>query len=103
MSRLSQILTLLAESPDDPFLRFALAKEWESEGDSDEALRAWSWFPKHCPTYTGFYYHYARLLYQSGREKEARAVLADGLGTTRAQGEWHDHRELKGLEDSWEG
>ena len=40
MSRKDQILQLLSASPKDAFLRFALAKEWEQDGNDPEEVAA---------------------------------------------------------------
>lgn len=102
MSRLAQILQMLEESPSEPFLRFALAKEWESQGDIAQALTCWAWFPEHAPEYNGFYFHYVRLLKASGESDKARAILQQGLAVMQAQGDRHAYAELRSLADPTE-
>lgn len=99
MSRLAQILQMLEENPSEPFLRFALAKEWESLGDTAQALACWAWFPEHAPDYNGFYFHYVRLLKDSGEKDKARILLRQGLEVMQAQGDRHAYAELRSLAD----
>lgn len=103
MSRLPQILHLLNESPEDPFLRFALAKEYESSGQTEEALHAWAWLLDHAPEYNGFYYHYVKLLHAMGQTEKAIEILHQGLKITLQQGDRHAHNELMGLRDMMDG
>jgi tetratricopeptide (TPR) repeat protein len=102
MKRLEQIQQMLEGNPADPFLRFALAKEWEGLDDIPQALAAWAWFPEHEPDYNGFYYHYVLLLRKAGRPDEAREMLARGLEVTRRQGDRHAHAELRSLQDPFD-
>lgn len=97
MDRLAQLLALLEESPSDPFLHFALAKEWETRGELTRALEAWAWFAEHAPQYTGYYYHHVQLLRKAGQAETALEVLARGLEVTRQQGDHHAHGELRSL------
>jgi tetratricopeptide (TPR) repeat protein len=102
MNRLIQIQQMLEETPGDPFLHFALAKEWEAQGNISNALEAWAWFPKHDPEYNGFYYHYVQLLRKADRMAEAGEVLARGLEVIRRQGDHHAFSELLSLQDPFE-
>lgn len=102
MDRLQQILTMLESHPSDPFLRFALAKEYESLERPEEALAAWDWFSENDPEYNGRYYHHARLLARNGRHDEATEVIREGLEVTRRQGDRHAHGELRALQDEVE-
>jgi hypothetical protein len=103
MSRLPHIMQLLEESPKDPFLRFALAKEYEAGCEHAKALDAWAWFDEHAPDYNGYYYHYGKLLYETGHSTKALEVIARGLAITMQQGDRHAHSELRGLQDMVEG
>lgn len=102
MTRIDQILALLEQTPKDPFLRFAHAKELENEGLIEEALAAWSWFPENAPDYTGFYYHYGQLLSKENFQDQSIFILKQGLAKTKEQGDRHAYSELRSLLDEVE-
>ncbi len=102
MSRLDQILSLLENTPADPFLRFAYAKELENMGMVAEALAAWAWFPANAADYNGFYYHYGQLLAKENFQEQAIAILKLGLEKTKEQGDRHAYGELRALLDDVE-
>lgn len=97
MSRRTQIEQLLSSNPDDPFLRFAIAMEWQNEGVAEKALEAWQWFENHAPGYNGYYYHYATLLITLHRLEEAQSVIENGMDVTAKQGDRHAWNELNNL------
>ncbi|MBP6183844.1 MAG: hypothetical protein KA479_02820 [Saprospiraceae bacterium] len=99
MARIDQILALLEQTPDDPFLRFAHAKELENCGLLTAALAAWSWFPENAPDYNGFYYHYGQLLAKENQQDKAIFILKQGLDKTKEQGDRHAYSELRSLLD----
>ena len=57
MSRLEQLQAFLKESPDDPFILFALAKEYEKQGDDDHTKQYFLQLTREHPKYVGTYYH----------------------------------------------
>lgn len=80
--RLSNLLELHGETPEDPFLWFALAKEYEKAGRHDEAE---TWFDKlinEAPDEIGTYYHYGKFLAARGRTTNAKKILH--LGKAKA-------------------
>lgn len=97
MSRRTQIEQLLSSNPDDPFLRFAIAMEWQNEGVTENALEAWQWFENHAPDYNGYYYHYASLLISLRRLEEAQSLIKKGMEVTAKQGDRHAWNELNNL------
>lgn len=102
MDRLQHIRHMLEGSPEDPFLRFALAKELEGLQVPEDALSAWNWFTENDPEYNGRYYHHARLLARMDRSEEALEVIRQGLEVTQRQGDRHAHGELRALQDEVE-
>ena len=96
MSRKDQILQLLAASPNDAFLRFALAKEWEQDGNDPEALAIYQGLADDQPRYVGTYYHLGKTLERLQRPEEAWKVYTRGIEVTREMGEDHAMRELAG-------
>lgn len=97
MSRIEQIIKMLAEQPKDTFLRFAYAKELEKLDTPTEALSAWRWFVENAPRYTGFYYHYAQLLAKNNHFEEAINIIESGLAICTAEKDHHAYSELLAL------
>ncbi|WP_104421794.1 tetratricopeptide repeat protein [Neolewinella xylanilytica] len=96
MSRKEQILQLLEGSPTDAFLRFALAKEWEQEGNDPAALNIYRSLVNDQPNYVGTYYHLGKTLERMERPQEAWKIYSRGIEITRQLGEQHAMRELAG-------
>ena len=87
---------MLADAPDDTFLRFALAKEYEKEGDDAAARAAYEALVADAPEYVGTYYHLGKTLERLGEDERAGAVYDEGIAVTKRLGERHAMRELAG-------
>ncbi|MEY4905516.1 MAG: hypothetical protein RLZZ292_3331, partial [Bacteroidota bacterium] len=61
MSRLQQLQQFLAASPDDAFILFALAKEYEKQNDVGLALSYYQILREKQADYVGTYYHLGKL------------------------------------------
>lgn len=96
MTRKEQILQLLESAPKDSFLRFALAKEWEQEGNDPTALNIYRSIVNDDPKYAGTYYHLGKTLERMERPREAWKVYTTGMEVCREIGETHAMRELAG-------
>jgi hypothetical protein len=55
-NRLLQLQALLAETPGDSFLTYAIAKEYEGMGDDQQALVYYQQLLQADPGYVGAYY-----------------------------------------------
>ncbi len=95
--RMERITSMLKDMPQDPFLRFALAKEWEKKEAWEKALAEYAWLAENAPDYTGTYYHYGHLLIQLDRPDRAKEVFETGMEITLKQGDRHTHGELRTL------
>lgn len=76
--RIARLKQWLAESPDDPFLYYALAMEYKQEQPS-RALEYLQHVYQHFPTYCAVYYPLAHLYWDMGFRKQAREVFEQGL------------------------
>ena len=101
MPRIDQIKMFLQDNPDDPFLRFALAKEFESLEDWESARNEYRWLYTERPAYNGAYYHYAQLLIKQNEVPQALQVIEKGLAVCTQQQDLHAKSELQGLWDEW--
>lgn len=96
MTRLEQLQSLLADSPQDSFLLFALAKEYETQGDDQQARQHYDQLRQADPDYIGLYYHLGKLLERQQDPAGAVAVYRDGIERARAAGDLHAMSELAG-------
>ena len=95
--RLAQIRALLAASPGDAFLAYALATELVQSGDLVAGVAAYEDLRRRHPDYVALYYHYGAALLALERPDEADAVFADGITRARAAGDQHAVSELQNI------
>jgi len=96
MSRINQLKSFLQEAPNDSFLNFALAKEYEKMGESDLAEKYYRHILKIEPEYIGMYYHLGKLLFNDHRLKEAHEIYTQGMNQAKQQNDQHALSELAG-------
>jgi Tfp pilus assembly protein PilF len=94
-SRKQQIEEMLAEAPDDPFLRYGLAMEYAGAGQDEEALRRFQDLLRVAPDYVPAYMQAARALVRLGREEEARTLYRTGITTAQQKGDQHAADEMQ--------
>ncbi len=96
-SRKQQIEEMLALDPTDPFLRYGLAMECVSEGETEEAARRFGELLAAAPDYVPAYFQAAQALIRLGRREEAADMLRRGITVAREQGNHHAGDEMQGL------
>ena len=96
-SRKQQLEEMLAVDPKDPFLRYALAMEYVSEGNDEEAVRCLQEMFQASPNYVAAYQQAGQALIRLSRPQEAGEVLRRGMATARSQGDLHAAEEMQGL------
>jgi len=96
MDRLKQLQQLLAESPQDSFLQFAIAKEYEGRDDEAEALKCYRQLLDRDPDYVGAYYHLGKLYERREAYEQAIATYRQGMEIARKAGDQHALSELAG-------
>ena len=94
--RLQQLENFLADSPDDAFILFAIAKEHEGLQNTDEAIRFYRQLEKDHKDYVGTYYHLGKILEKKEGIEAAIKVYKDGMAVAKAQGDRHALSELAG-------
>lgn len=95
MSRIEQIRQFLQESPNDSFLRYALAQELHKQGDLNAAREAYLWLTENQPSYVATYYHLGKLLITQGEKEAALAWFNLGIEHAKAAKELHALSELQ--------
>lgn len=94
MDRLSQLEQLLAQSPADSFLLFAIAKEYEGRGHLAEALKYYETLVAADPAYVGVYYHLGKLQERLEQAAVAFASYTKGMEIARSISDQHAYNEL---------
>ncbi len=96
MDRLAALQAFLADDPDDPFTRFAIAQEHALRGDGAAALAAYEALVQTHPDYVGTYYHLGKRLAAVGRGDDAAAAFRAGIAEATRAGDRHARAELQG-------
>ncbi len=94
MSRREQLEALLADSPEDTFLRYALAMEFASEGDHEKSLELHQELINGEPPYVPSFFMSGQQLAILDRPESAREVLTRGIAEARQQGDNHAAAEM---------
>ena len=99
---MDQIEAMLADDPDDPFLRYGLAMEQASAGDDAaciEVLRDLIGRTAAAP-YIPAFLQAGQALVRLDRIAEACAILRQGVEAAGKAGDTHAQGEMQGLLDS---
>jgi len=94
-NRLQQLNDFLQESPNDPFLSYALATEHLKLGHTDEALRRFEALVGDHPDYVGTYYHLGKLYEALDRKDDAVSVYEKGMQAAKNKRDMHALSELQ--------
>lgn len=102
MARKDQILKLLDDEPNDAFLLFALAKEYEKENDLKMANKTFIQLKSLHPNYVGLYYHLGKLYELLNDREKALETYSNGIEISRIQKDHHAMSELMGAKANLE-
>ena len=100
MSRLDQLFDLLKAQPNEPFLLFAIAKEYEKASDNDKALEFYLNLKETTPQYVGTYYHLGKLYERLQQPEMAFLTYKKGMEIAKQEGDMHAYSELSGAKMS---
>ena len=100
--RLKQIQAWLAETPDDPELRYALAMEYRSCGDDNRTAEQLRSLIADKPEFVASYLMLAQTLVKLVRDDEAKEALRRGIAAAKQAGNEHAMGEMQGMLDSLE-
>lgn len=95
MDRMEKLLAFLKDQPNDPFLRHALALEYQKAGQAEQSINIWMQLLEELPDYVGSYYHLAAALASHNRVKEALEWYEKGLAAAKKAGDNHAWNELR--------
>ncbi len=88
---------MLKNDPKSSFLHFALAKEFENEGDMSKAQKCYENLRQIDPDYVGLYYHLAQNYYASGDYQKAIQIAQTGIEICTKVKDQHALSELQNL------
>ena len=94
MTRREKIEAMLADEPQDVFLRYSLAMELDKEGDHDASLARLAELARDEPPYVPAFFMAGQQLTRLGRIDEARAFLRNGIEAARVQNNAHAAGEI---------
>ncbi len=101
-TRKQQLEEMLAEEPNDPFLRYGLAMEYVGAGDDEGAVRCFRELFAASPDYVAAYMQAGQALARLGRTAEAKEVFRQGIDRAGKQGDQHAAGEMEGMLDALE-
>ena len=96
MSRLNQLFTFLESQPNEPFIIFAIAKEYEGSSDNLKALEYYTRLQETTPQYVGLYYHLGKLYERLGEPDQALTTYKKGMIVAKQEKDMHAYNELAG-------
>lgn len=97
MNRRQKLEAMLADSPDDSFLRYALAMQCATDGDDAAAVAGMNVLIESDPHYVPAYFQLAQILVRLGENDHARQTLARGIEMARRAGDDHAEGEMRGF------
>lgn len=97
--RLRKLLALLETEPDDGFVLYGLAQEFQKLGRLDEAIRHYDRAIEADPKQCYAFFHKAKALELAKRNGEVEGVLRAGLARARAVSDFKAASEIQGFLD----
>jgi len=94
-TRLNQLKDFLNESPNDPFLKYALTMEYLKLGDHKQAQIGFEDLIANYSEYMGTYYHFGKFLEEQGNKDSALSIYKQGMELAQRKRNYHALGELK--------
>lgn len=93
--RIERLKTFLKDSPNDSFLRHALALEYIKIGNEADAKQMFESNLVADEAYVATYYHLGKLLERIGAQQDAITIYEKGMQIAKAAGDMHSYNELQ--------
>jgi len=100
--RIGQLRIFVAQEPNDPFPRYALALEMDAAGDLHGAVRELEDLLGRAPRYVPTYQQLGYLYQKEGSIPKARAIFEAGVLVARQEGDHHAAQEMSEALDELE-
>ncbi|MCL7989286.1 tetratricopeptide repeat protein [Sphingobacterium sp. lm-10] len=94
--RLGQLQELLKESPQDPFLHYAVTMEYVKLDNRLDALAGFENMISNFPDYVGTYYHFGKFLEKEEQLNRALEIYQQGMEIAKSKRNMHALNELRG-------
>jgi len=95
-TRLAKLLEFLASEPNDSFILYALATEYNSLNDTANAFNYYLKLINEHPDYVGTYYHLGKLYEKQEQKDQAIEIYQKGMVVARNKRDMHAFSELQG-------
>lgn len=102
-TRLDKLLNFLESDPNDPFVLYALATEYNAANDRSKAFEYYLKLMKEHPDYVGTYYHLGKLYEKTDEKELAIETYQKGMIAARNKRDMHAFSELQGAYNSAAG
>ena len=99
-TRLNKLMEFLESDPNDPFIVYALATEYNAQNDYTKALVYYLQLVDKHPDYVGTYYHLGKLYEKQQQSEAAIKTYKDGMAAARRKNDNHAFSELQGAYNS---
>ena len=99
-TRLITLLEFLKTDPNDPFVIYALATEYNSLNNTEQAFYYYHILISDHPDYVGTYYHLGKLYEKTEEHEKAVATYQKGMAVARSKGDNHAFSELQSAYNS---
>lgn len=97
--RLTQILAMIEQMPNDPFLRYGAALEYVSKGEDHEAEEYFQWILNNHADYLPMYYQLGKLLERKPDNASAIKIYDQGIELASRLKDQHTRNELQNALD----
>jgi tetratricopeptide (TPR) repeat protein len=97
--RLETLRQLIAQNPNDSFLRYGLAMEYARTGELEKAAAEHRALLEMNSDYVASYYHGGQALEKLGRREEARELYERGLAACTRVGDLKTRNEIQAALD----
>ena len=98
-TRLETLKGMVAQNPNESFLRYGLAMEYKNAGQLEDAMREFQVLIASHPDYSAAYFHGGMTLEKLGRLEEARAIYHVGIEAATRKGDLHTRSEIQAALD----
>lgn len=96
MNRIEQLEEFLKETPQDPFLHYALTMEYLKQGDIVRTREGFENLVVTFTNYVGTYYHFGKFLEKNGDKVLAEDIYNQGIAVAKNARNMHAMGELQG-------
>ena len=102
-TRLTKLLEFLESEPNDPFVLYAIATEYNTANVPEKAFEYYNRLVAEHPSYIGTYYHLGKLLEKTKETEQAITIYQQGMAAAREKRDMHAFSELQGAYNSAAG